>query len=142
MLFNASDDKYGIFIQDLKILLEVDNVFNVPKAPDYIWGVINHRGRIITIVDLSLLIGLRKPQRDDSSRIIVIDSSKVDIGLFVSQVFDFVTVTPEQLRNPPGQTSTEKEERFVQNLFEYNDSVVSVLDKDKLEHYLFELKLS
>lgn len=142
LLFSASGDKFGIFIEDLRIILEIQHIFTVPKAPSFIWGVVNHRGRIITVIDLSLLIGLNKPDYDDASRVIVLDSEVLDVGLFVSHVFDFCSITKDQLQDVPVQSSSEKDERFIRHIFEYNNSVVSVLDKSKVEQHLFDLKLS
>lgn len=131
-------------IEDVKLILEIENIFVVPKAPEYIWGVINHRGRIITVLDLSSLMGLKKPQRDKASRVIVLDSDLVDVGLFVSHVYDFHAVTADQLKEVPVPARSdiaEKDDRFINKMTQYNESVVSIVDKKRLEKYLFHVSL-
>lgn len=104
-------------------------------------GVINHRGRIITIIDLALLMGLQKTNLDSNSRIIVLDSDLVEVGLMVSHVYDFYSVSMEQLKELPAQTGSDRDDRFVQKMVEYNTSVISIVDKKRLENYLYELML-
>ncbi|MBN2381640.1 chemotaxis protein CheW [bacterium] len=141
LLFSSSDEEYGLQIEGLKIILEVEHICRVPKAPEYILGVINHRGRIITIIDLALLMGLQKTNLDSNSRIIVLDSDLVEVGLMVSHVYDFYSVSMEQLKELPAQTGSDRDDRFVQKMVEYNTSVISIVDKKRLENYLYELML-
>lgn len=125
----------------MEVILEVGTIYSVPKVPETIYGIINYRGRIITCIDLALMLGLQKVKRNASSRIIVLVTDIVQVGLFVSKVFDFLEIKDEVLQEPPLQGTGGQEERFVKNIFKYDFKVFSVLDIKKITKYLAELVL-
>ena len=72
----------------------------VPKAPYYVEGVINLRGKVIPIVDLRLRFGLSVAERTKETRIVVVDICRVVLGLVVDSVSEVLRV-PSNLIEPP-----------------------------------------
>lgn len=65
----------------------------VPRAPRSIPGVMNLRGRVVTVVDLGVLLG-GEPVCDGGQRVLMLDGRK-DVGVLVSQVHSIVSLGPE-----------------------------------------------
>jgi purine-binding chemotaxis protein CheW len=141
LLFSLSGENCGIFIDTLEVILENPQIFSVPKTPVFIKGILNFRGRIITIFDLAMLMGLPSIVPPLSPRIVVPTTEHMQIGFLVSQVFDFYVVAEDQLMEPPPQSGTRPEERFVKYIFEKDQQVISVLDTGLLIKTIVEMSL-
>jgi len=72
-------------VQEINKQMEVTRV---PQAPEYVSGVLNLRGRIVTIIDLGKKLGLSPTQPTEASRNIIVNSQEEHIGLLVAGIAD------------------------------------------------------
>ena len=129
LLFNIEDLKYGV---SLEFVLEIINIQLITKLPgviDYIKGIINLRGKIVPIIDVRLKLGLEEREYDDKTCIIVLDVNSVNIGIIVDSVSEVVNISPSQLSSPP--TSGDLQTRFFSSVCELGDKVILNLDCEK-----------
>src|SRR5262245_38497373 len=81
--FQLGDEEYGVDVRVVQEIIRVGEITQVPRAPDFIKGVINLRGRIIPVVDLKrkLSLGFVEPRRE--TRIVVVKLKERLVGLLV-----------------------------------------------------------
>jgi len=72
--FMVGNEQCGIHIMKVQEIIRVIGAVRVPKAPAYVGGVINLRGKIVPVIDLRNRMGKSVTEYTDSSRIIVVDS--------------------------------------------------------------------
>lgn len=87
--FRIANGYYAIDVQIAREIVEMMTITPIPRAPDYITGVINLRGEVTNIVNLSKLIGLPESEASDSQKIIVLmpDASQgSNVGIIVDDV--------------------------------------------------------
>jgi len=97
--FLLDDQSYALNVLQVQEILCFDDVTPVPGAPDYVLGVINVRGNIVTVVDASKRIGL---QRDDAERIewiVILDAGGEHVGLLVDEVVGVDDVYEEEIES-------------------------------------------
>jgi len=82
ILFELSGEVWGIAFQDVQEVLEVRKPTPVPKTPSFILGVINQRGKIITVIDFALLLG-EGEDGGQGTRIVHLRSDKGNVGLLI-----------------------------------------------------------
>jgi chemotaxis signal transduction protein len=82
ILFELPGETWGIDFKDIQEVLEVKKTTPVPKTPSFILGVINQRGRIITVIDFALLLG-EEENSDQGTRIVHLRSDKGNVGLLI-----------------------------------------------------------
>ncbi|MEE4359535.1 MAG: chemotaxis protein CheW [Desulfococcaceae bacterium] len=99
--FYVGDRQFGIDILKVQEINKNPTITSVPQAQDYILGVMNLRGRIVTVIDLAKKLGLpfSVPGRD--SRTIIVNSQEEYIGLSVDRIGDVVAVHTEKVEPPP-----------------------------------------
>lgn len=79
-------ERYGIPYSYLEELLYVGNLARVPCTPAFVAGVVNHRGELLTILDLKQFFHMPGLPADDEARIIVVKHAGMRMGLLVDAV--------------------------------------------------------
>ncbi len=91
----------GIDILKIQEINKQIDVTNVPQAPDYVIGVMNLRGKIITIIDLGKKLGLSPAALSKDNRNIIVDSKDEQIGLLVDRINDVLIADSSKIETAP-----------------------------------------
>jgi len=99
--FLIQDTLFGIDTMKVQEVIRIGDVTPVHHAPEYIVGIINLRGRIVTILDLGRKLELFKLEIKPDSRIIIVEWQGEYVGFLVDGVSDVVDVERDKLGPPP-----------------------------------------
>ena len=99
--FRVGRETFGVPIHLVHEIVRVPEITAVPDAPDYIEGVINLRGKIVSIIDLRKRFGESEITRDRKNRVMVIESDKKLVGLIVDSASEVLKLPPADVENPP-----------------------------------------
>jgi purine-binding chemotaxis protein CheW len=103
--FTIGEVSYGVPVEQVREVRDMQTVTPVPGAPDFVEGVTNLRGQIITVMDLRKRLGL--PQKNGSGeKIIIIDLGKHAIGVVVDSVTEVSTIRGPDIEKNSEVTST------------------------------------
>jgi len=86
VIFHLHGEEYAVAIGAVREIIRLPEIVRVPRAPDYVEGVINIRGTVVPVINLRLKLGLPAREGDDRSRIVVVDMNGVPTGLVVDDV--------------------------------------------------------
>jgi purine-binding chemotaxis protein CheW len=132
--FRLGQETYAFHINRVKEVVRYLPITRIPKAPEYMPGIINLRGGVVTVIDLGLRFGLNPVENPDEAFIIVIEiefeASKYLIGLRVDIVLEVLRVLPDQMNETPhigGLVATD----YVDSIFLHNGTFISILNLDK-----------
>ncbi|MFP4662659.1 MAG: chemotaxis protein CheW [Halanaerobiales bacterium] len=133
LTFSLGDEEYGIPILKVKEIIGMMKITEVPKAPDFVKGVINLRGKIIPLMDLRLKFDMEELKYTERTCIIVIDINHKDvvrqIAVAVDGVSEVVSI-PEEAIEPPPNYDNESED-FLTGIGKVKGKVVMLLNTDK-----------
>ena len=130
-LFNVGDILCGVNTSHVRGIIKHFDITNVPGAPEYVRGVLNLRGQIVTIIDLRKKFGLESKAISHKMGIVVIFSEGEDIGLLVDVVKDVITADSKNLKPPPSNIG-EVTGRFFSHILKMKKERVAVLNLDQL----------
>lgn len=99
--FSIRDTICGIDTNLVQEVVLAGDITRVHNAIDYILGIINLRGKIVTIIELGKKIGMPTSAITDSSRIFIIEWKDEYIGLLVDKVSDTIIIQKDALSPPP-----------------------------------------
>lgn len=135
LTFIMDKEEYGVNILIVQEIRGWESATPIPNAPDYIRGVINLRGTIVPITDLRQRFGMELVDYSELTVVIVLKvetkkGSRI-IGIVVDAVSDVYTIAKSDMKSPPdfGENSNTE---FVKSLVSVNDSMIILLDIDKL----------
>jgi len=94
LLFQLDDDRYGM---DVKVVVEVIPrvpLQRLPRMPDYVAGLLNYRGEVLPVLDMSVMFNERNSQPYLSTRVIItkIGSAGQLVGLMAENVAETIKV--------------------------------------------------
>jgi purine-binding chemotaxis protein CheW len=117
----------GIDILNIQEINKHFEVTTVPQAADYVVGVLNLRGRIVTILDLGKKLGLSQIEEDKNNRNIIVRSQDEHIGLMVDSISDVVTADTDRIESSPSNINGLKG-KFFQGVLKTETSLIGILD--------------
>ena len=115
-------------VQEINKLIEMTRV---PQAPEYVLGILNLRGEIVTIVDLGKKLSLKSTEMSDKTRNIIVNSNGEHIGLMVEQISDVIQAEWEKVEAPPANIGG-VQGRYFTGVFKTKDRLIGILDVDKV----------
>ena len=115
-------------VQEINKLIEMTRV---PKAPEYVLGILNLRGEIVSIIDLGKKLGLKSTEINDKTRNIIVSSNEEHIGLMVEQICDVIQAEWNKVEKPPNNIGN-VQGRFFTGVYKTKDRLIGILDVEKV----------
>ncbi|WP_022662768.1 chemotaxis protein CheW [Paucidesulfovibrio longus] len=129
--FRIGEEEFGVDILAVQEIIRTMAITKVPKAPDFVEGVINLRGKVIPIVDLRRRFGMAARDSDKHSRIIVIETGMVIVGFMVDSVSEVLRIPAGTIEAPPAVVSG-LESDYIDGVGKLDDRLLIMLDLDRL----------
>lgn len=98
--FSIGEEEFGVNILKVQEIIRTMEITKVPRAPEFVEGVINLRGKVIPIIDLRRRFGLVPKAHDKNTRIIVIEINNIIVGFVVDAVSEVLRI-PASTVEPP-----------------------------------------
>jgi purine-binding chemotaxis protein CheW len=128
--FRVGRETYGVPITSLHEIVRVPEITEVPDAPDYMEGVINLRGRIVSVIDLRKRFGETKTTPNRRNRILVVEHGGRLSGLIVDSASEVIKIPVANVEPSPVQQ--EGGLNCVTGLGKFQGRLIVLLDMTKL----------
>ncbi|MDA0148018.1 MULTISPECIES: chemotaxis protein CheW [Vibrio] len=129
--FQLEEETYGINVMQVREVLRYTEIAPVPGAPDYVLGIINLRGNVVTVIDTRSRFGLMEGEITDNTRIIVIESEHQVIGILVDSVAEVVYLRSSEIDTTPS-VGTDESAKFIQGVSNRDGKLLILVDLNKL----------
>ncbi|KPB04385.1 chemotaxis protein CheW [Bacillus sp. CHD6a] len=131
IVFELQKEEYAIPVQQVRSIEKLLPITRVPNVPPHIKGVINLRGVITPIVDLSTRFNLEEKLETDASRIIITLVDEHEIGFIVDAANDVVDITEEAMEPAPEVVGS-VENKYVQGVVKIDKRLFVCLDLNEI----------
>jgi len=147
--FTLDNDYFAIGIDSIQEVIEYKNVTRVPRSPEFMQGVINLRGQVISVVDLRVLFSMTIREVTLDTCIIIIDvnveGERCPIGIVADSVREVVEFDVSDIQPAP-KIGLSVDNRFIYGMVEQQDallillSIQQVFDADDIQKLLDPLE--
>ena len=127
--FQLEEETYGINVMQVREVLRYTEIAPVPGAPDYVLGIINLRGNVVTVIDTRSRFGLVEGEITDNTRIIVIESEHQVIGILVDSVAEVVYLRSSEIDTTPS-VGTDESAKFIQGVSNRDGKLLMDVEAD------------
>ena len=136
LTFLLSGEMFAIGILNIKEIIEYGSLTEVPMMPGFIRGVINLRGSVVPVVDLSVRFGRSRTEISRRTCIVIIevenaDASKQDIGVMVDSVSEVLEIPRSEIEPPPAFGARIRVD-FMHGMGKVAGKFVIILDANKV----------
>ena len=129
--FYVGDALCGMNILKVQEINKLTRMTKVPHAPDYVLGILNLRGQIVTIIDLGKKLGLGETGVGNDPRNIIVNSAGSYIGMLVRKIGDVVEADMTKKERPPANMRGIQGEFFT-GVYKTQSHLIGILDIDKV----------
>lgn len=131
--FRIGDGEFCVDIMSVREIRGWTPATALPHAPAFVRGVINLRGAVLPIVDLSARFGLAEKEPTARHVIIVAQMGAQVVGLLVDAVSDILTVTNDSIQPTP-DVASDMARSFVRGVLAIDGRMISLVAIDHLMH--------
>lgn len=126
VVFALGEELYAIPISNVKEIINSTKVTEVPKAGDHVQGIINLRGKIVTIVNLASKLGIvSNMEKTIDGQVIIVESNDLIMGFEVDGVSEVLKISVEEIETPPDITLQDK---FLNGVVKVNEKLLLLLN--------------
>lgn len=129
--FYVGDALCGMDILKVQEINKLMQMTKVPQAPDYVVGILNLRGQIVTIIDLGLKLGLGSTDLSADPRNIIVNTAGGAVGLLVRKISDVVSANMERREPAPANMRGIQGEYFT-GVYKTDNNLIGILNVDKV----------
>lgn len=133
VVFKIREEFFGVEASKVLSINDMMSVTKVPNAPKYIKGLINLRGIIISLLDISILLNLPSCNIDninevdyENSSIIILDVDYEEVGIIVDKVDEVLDIDQNFIKK-----SIDNKLPFVKGVLELNYKLITLIDINK-----------
>lgn len=129
--FKLAGETYGVNVMQVQEVLRYTEIAPVPGAPDYVMGIVNLRGNVVTVIDARYRFGLAPGEITDNTRIVILEAENHVVGILVDSVAEVVYLRQSEIETAPS-VGNEESARFIQGVCHKNNELLILIELDKL----------
>jgi purine-binding chemotaxis protein CheW len=131
----VGEEEYGIEILRVREILQYDAITHVPGMPAFVRGVINLRGSVVPVVDLSVKFGARQTSVTGRTCIVIVEVSlsgeSLVVGLVADSVSQVIDLRSEDIQPPPALGTMVRVE-YLRGMGSIGRKFILLLDIDRI----------
>ncbi len=129
--FTLEDETYGMNVMQVQEVLREVEVAPVPGAPNYVLGIINLRGNVVSVIDARTRFGLPTKESDEMARIIVIEAQQQIVGILVDSVAEVVDIERKEIDTAPTVGNADSS-KYIEGVVSRGEGLLILVDLNKL----------
>jgi len=125
--FRVGTETFGVPITCVHEIVRVPDITSVPDSPEFVEGVINLRGKIVSVVDLRKRFGETQIDPHKKNRVIVVESDGKLVGLIVDAASEVLRIPNADIEPPPAVLQS-SESSYVTGVGKYHNRLIILVD--------------
>lgn len=97
--FRIAHETYALGLQGIRIIHPLKELTFIPGTPDFIKGVINLRGEIISVIDLKVFFDLPDQGNTRLSQVIILTSDQMEFGILADEILGVGEILKNDIRS-------------------------------------------
>jgi purine-binding chemotaxis protein CheW len=131
VVFELGEERFGVEIDRVHEIIRRPEVTQVPRAPEFVEGVINLRGRIVPVVSLRRRFGLPTAETTRATRVGVVEVAGSTIGVVVDAVAEVARVSEASIE-PPAAIVSSMNNEFLRGIAKRAEDLIVLLDLNRV----------
>jgi purine-binding chemotaxis protein CheW len=131
VVFRLGEDYFAMHITNVNEIIRQQKITSVPKAPEFVEGVTNLRGRVIPVIDLRKRFGITPRVDANMDRIIVVEHEGRLMGMMVDSVDEVLTVPFDSIE-PADELVVSVDSEFLAGIVRLEERLIILMDQEQV----------
>jgi purine-binding chemotaxis protein CheW len=133
VVFRLGKEEYGFDVRVVREINNMEEVAKVHRSAPHIEGVINLRGKLLTVVNLRKRFGMEpNPAAEGNQRIVVVDAADAPVGFLVDEVIEVARFPKESVEKAPPYIASGIEAQYVIGIAKHEERLITLIDPLKV----------
>jgi purine-binding chemotaxis protein CheW len=133
VVFRLGKEEYGFDVAIVREIHNIDEVARVHRSASHIEGVINLRGKLLTVVNLRKRFGMEpNPDAEGNKKIVVVDAIDAPVGFLVDEVLEVARFAKDSVEKAPSYVANGIEAQYVLGIAKHGDRLITLIDPRKV----------
>ncbi|MGQ9586770.1 MAG: chemotaxis protein CheW [Thermoplasmata archaeon] len=132
VVFRLGKEEYGFDVSVVREIHSMENLAKVHKSARYIEGVINLRGKLLTVVNLRKRFDMEASKDESAAKIVVVDAEDAPVGFLVDEVTEVIRIPKEAVESAPAYVTKGIEAEYVLGIAKQEDRLITLIDPLKV----------
>jgi len=127
VVFKVNEEQFAVEASKVQSINDMMEITKVPKSEEYIKGLINLRGNIISLLDINLLLDIEK-STEQQENIIILNLQEESVGVTVDQVDEVLEIEENLIE----KIENDRNKTYIKGVINFKDRIVTLIDIEKL----------
>jgi purine-binding chemotaxis protein CheW len=128
VIFRLGDEEFGVDVMNIREIAKITTITRVPRSADFIEGLINLRGSLVTVINLRKRFISEPKKIDADSRIIIAELEDKPVGILVDATTEVLRVPVSDIEAMPEMVTTEISKEYLKGVGKIGDRLIILLD--------------
>ena len=133
--FRVGSELFGVPISAVQEIVRVPAIARIPQSPEFVEGVINLRGRVITVIDMKKRLGQPVIEIDEAAsrkaRILVVEAEGRLVGVIVDEVAEVLRLSEDQTEAAPPMVAG-LSNQYIRGVGKLKDDLLILIEIEKI----------
>lgn len=128
LTFSLDKEIYFVGSAYISEVIRIHEITPLPCSPEFIFGIINIRGRIISVVDFKRFLGLKSGEPQTLKNVIVLRNADIEFGILVDVILGYTKLNPRKIQKA-NAFEGHQSKGFIKGI---TDDKIIILETEKL----------
>jgi len=128
VVFRLGEEEFGVNIHQVREIVRLVPITPIPRAPEFIEGVVNLRGQILAVMDLAKRLDVPSKPRSEKTRIVVVELEDNVVGMIVDEVSEVLRIPISKVEKTPQIIESEISQRYITGVGKLEDRLLILID--------------
>jgi purine-binding chemotaxis protein CheW len=131
IVFRLNREWYGVEISKVKEIIKADKITYLPSSPEFIAGIVNLRGNILSVTDLKAILSLPHEELTEKARIIAIESGILETGFLADEVAESIELPTSKIE-PTLPTLPDEGRKYIEGQCQVDNKLIALISVEKV----------
>lgn len=132
LVFTVKSQEFGVQAMRVQEITDMMDIAEVPTAPEHIKGLLNLRGRLVSVINFRKRFEFETKEHDEDTRIIIMEYSGFPVGIVVDTVEEVIKIPVNKVQQLPPTATTSLQDGYITGIGILDSRLVILLDADKV----------
>ena len=133
VVFKLGKEEYGFDVAVVREIHSMEDIAKVHRSAPHIEGVINLRGKLLTVVNLRTRFGMEPLKKNEGNpKIVVVDGPDALVGFLVDEVSEVARIDPQSIEKAPDYIAKGIESQYVLGIAKHEERLITLIDPLKV----------